>query len=211
MKKWKTYRELFDALNQNVEYIVLRNFERLHEEKLVKGHEDIDLLCNNKRKVLQVTGAIPRDDNDDGIRFVVIINNKRVSLDVREVGDGYYYSKWQKDMLVKRVKKHDMFYTMDEDNYFYSIIYHVLIQKEYIAYDYERELVERAKNKGINIDVASELCDYLIRYMEKKEYYVTASKSGVFYLNTTRVPKRLLRLSWGRIMKNTKNRLRELA
>ena len=53
--------EFFEALNEaGVKYLVLRNYENLLEQEMfLDGHGDIDLLCDDYKKIVKAVGAIP--------------------------------------------------------------------------------------------------------------------------------------------------------
>lgn len=193
-KEWKSFREMFEAMNQNVNYVILRNYEFLGQEKLDQRHADLDILCDNKKELISLTGAKPWDQIDDGVRYAVKINNQRIYMDIREIGDGYYDRHWQRAMLKKRTLFLDSFYVMDEENYFYSLTYHALIQKAHVSSDYQKMLVAFAKKFDIYVNRVSELKTYLFRYMKQKRYYVTCAKSGI-YINFKNIPLALLRIN----------------
>lgn len=50
MKNWENLKELFSALNEETEYLVLRNFEEFSDEKFLSSHPDIDFLSVISRK-----------------------------------------------------------------------------------------------------------------------------------------------------------------
>lgn len=142
-KNWKSASKAFATCNDHCTYLVLRNFENFYEELLLEGHNDIDVLCKSskdRRKMVSVLGAVPRLSRDNGIHYRFFCQGKELDLDIRCVGDGYYDQRWQKAMLENRVYDERGFFRMDEDDYFYSLLYHGLYQKEALSEEYFQRL-----------------------------------------------------------------------
>lgn len=193
-KEWKSFQEMFEVMNQNVNYVILRNYEFLGREKLDKRHADLDILCDNKEELVSLTGAKPVDPTNNSVRYAVKINNRKIPMDIRELGDGYYDRHWQSAMLRKRRLFLESFYVMDEENYFYSLTYHALIQKAHVSSDYQKTLVTFAEKFDIHVHNVSELKPYLFHYMKQKKYFVTCSNSGI-YINFKNIPPAFLRIN----------------
>ena len=150
--------ELFKALNNaGIRYLVLRNYENLLEpEMYVGGHGDIDLLCDDSQAIVHLIDAKPltrdcRNLRGDGIHYSIEVDGHPVQLDLRQVGDGYYCQKWEKELLERRVK-HDCFYVMRNEDYFYTLIYHAILQKRSLSEEYCSRLLEMAKQLELNVD-----------------------------------------------------------
>ncbi len=54
MKNWDNLKALFAALNEETEYLVLRNFEEFSDEKFLSSHPDIDFLCRDQQNLKPV-------------------------------------------------------------------------------------------------------------------------------------------------------------
>ena len=131
--------DLFNTLNDaGVKYLVLRNYENLLEPELyVDGHGDIDMLCSDSQEIVDLINAhaLTQDKpgmRGDGVHYAIEVDGKPVKLDLRHLGDGYYCTKWEKEMLERRIG-HNCFYVMNETDYFYSLIYHAVLQKDLLA------------------------------------------------------------------------------
>lgn len=204
MRNYQEARELFDLLNSNgVRYVVLRNFENLLSPELyVNGHGDIDLLCDDSQIVVDILdAATDRRDVDpfkgDGIHYYILINGKRASLDLRYVGDGYYCKKWEEDILASRVES-DCFFVPNEQNYFYSLIYHSILQKRSFSRDYRERLKKMANKLGLTVEGGErEFLSILESYMQKRGYQFTWSSD---YL----VPNRFGLVDRKMVVKNPK-------
>ena len=179
MSHYKTITEVFDILNDNkVSYLVLRNYENLLEpEMYIDGHGDVDLLCADSQEIARLLKAettrnVTPPFIGDGTHYHIYVDGEKVSLDLRYVGDDYYCEQWEKDLLDKRVG-HDGFYVMDEENYFYTLIYHAILQKPSLSDEYLHRLINMAGASGISLNDKSEkgLLRALENYMTRHGYY----------------------------------------
>jgi len=73
-----------------------------------------------------------------------MINGEEISLDLRFVGDKYYDTSWQKDMLDRKVLKKGLFIP-GEDDYFFSLLFHCKVQKSSVKEKYYGTLADLAK------------------------------------------------------------------
>ena len=182
--KFKSIRQVFDILNLNdVNYLVLRNYENLLSEELyVNGHGDIDILCENSQIIVDLLGAKTnmkdiKPFKGDGTHYFIYVDKAKVFLDLRYVGDDYYCEKWECDMLSKRVKK-DCFYFLPPLDYYYSLVYHAILQKRSLSDEYHDRLIEMSKDQLINVNDGTER-EFIIvleKYMRLKGYRYTYTK-----------------------------------
>ncbi len=198
--------KLLDTVGAN--YLVLRNFENLLEpEFYVNGHADIDLLCDDSRKIIELEGVLPLHPKSqrlkgDGIHYCISVNGQFVSLDLREVGDGYYCEKWERELLELKIRK-DCFYVMNEINYFFTLAYHAILQKRQFSYEYKLRLCEMADKLDIKIENASEN-SFLVaieRYMRYNGYVFTYSRDHM-------VPNRFKLVDRTMVRRDTRLQLR---
>lgn len=152
---YNNINEVLEALNNsNIDYLVLRNYDNLLEDEIyMDGHGDIDLLCADSRKLASALHAIDhpghiKNGEGNGTHYFIFINNVQVSLDLRHIGDGYYCEKWERDLLDRR-RKHEGFYVLSTDDYFYSLIYHAIFQKHTFSKEYQQRLQKMAEKLGI--------------------------------------------------------------
>jgi len=169
MWEWNSIENFLRKLNES-EYLILRNYENLLEETFSGG--DIDILCSNKEDVARQIHAILRSPESGGFNYYVVIGERKVPVDIREVGDGYYDEKWERQMLCNRIKT-AQYYVMDYENYGYSLLYHAMIHKAVIAKKYVEML---GAVFGIKIG-NNEQTDYLLcNYMHKNGYCFSVPK-----------------------------------
>ncbi|MCC8164133.1 MAG: hypothetical protein LIO86_13460 [Lachnospiraceae bacterium] len=195
-KKWKDIDELFSALNQNCNYLILRNFEEIKQPGFVTGrHPDIDILCDDFTRFKNCIHPVANPFYYHPYRhYWVNIDCYKIKIGIRSIGNFYYDPKWEQDMLANRVFHPDGFYTPDAENYLYSLLYHALLQKPCIAEDY----LLRFKDMGCDAQSTDELLTVLYRYMRKKKYHVTCPKDITIPMQLDRVPDNLLlgKRSW---------------
>ena len=166
----KYLQSIFDKLTN---YVVLRGYDDLHNKiPLLKNRDDIDILLTEKNDIVKLCG-----------NNIVVINNERVKFDRRYIGDNYYDSKWQKNMISTKVKRH-FFYILDESNNYYATLYHSLIHKGKINNKYEK-LYKTFENKHkLNSDIISRYYQ-LMKFMFQNKYtFPRAIDKGVgFFKN----------------------------
>ncbi len=173
MKNWENLKALFSALNEETEYLVLRNFEEFSDEKFLSSHPDIDFLCRDQQKIVQVTGAVPRGTAGDYTHCKIMVGGHEVFADMWTVGDGYYDSVWGLDMLKSRVLYENLCYVPDEKNYLYSLLYHSLVQKHQMSEDYKERIRKMSRNLGQKPVIRDHFRDHLESYMRAKGYHYT--------------------------------------
>lgn len=142
MKVWNCAQDAFQALNEQIDYLVIRNFEEFYDALLLEDHADIDLLCRkeDRKRVIALLGAVPRLERKDAIHYCFQVGEERIPLDIRTVGDGYYCGKWGLEMLRTRIQDPRGFYRMNQENYFWSLVYHCLYHKGKITQEYQQRL-----------------------------------------------------------------------
>lgn len=163
-RQFDTLRQVFDVLNfSGIPYVILRNFEKMPDEVNVDpNHLDVDILVNDYYALKRIVdGDSPQeffwDHCENGFHRVVnyvLIDGKRISFDVRSIGDNYLDEKWQKDILERRVEFRSGIYVPSEEDHLYSLIYHAVIQKTKVSEtfvkvfrDIANYTVEQAKDR----------------------------------------------------------------
>lgn len=169
--EWTSIKQAFEKLNESEEYVILRNYECLGQEQLLDEHLDIDLLCRNRERVKEILNCKPRMGKDDGIHFYISVKGIKIPVDIRTLNDGYYDAKWEEALLQNRQKNEDGFWVVTKETYFYSLLYHALVQKEKLSADYETRITEMAKELSIPFEKPYE--KLLDRFMSEQGYHYT--------------------------------------
>lgn len=147
---YRDVKELFYVLNNTINYCVLRNFECLPDDYTVEGHGDIDLLVDNKQQMACMTLARQVYAETYRVYHTIQIAGEEVPFDFRHIGDNYYDIKWQRHILANRVLAKDLFYIPNNEDLFYSLLYHAYIQKLEVKDDYVPKLRDYAETIGLS-------------------------------------------------------------
>src|SRR5690554_42612 len=176
---FKNIHQVIARLNSStVAYAILRNYDNLLEDELyMEGHGDIDLICEDSRKLAPDIGALDhpghvRNGEGNGTHYIIYINGVEVSLDLRHIGDAYYCEQWERDMLLRR-KLHNGFYVLSKEDYFYTLIYHAIFQKDTFSEDYQRRLKKMGEDLGVEIknNSISFYVNLLEKHMKQHDYH----------------------------------------
>ena len=186
-KEWDSLKQFFNILNQSLDYVVLRNFEEL-PNKFKTGFEgDIDILAEDKNEIELVTNAKKISPQNFGRRFRITVNGEKIHCDLRYVGDGYLDEKWEKHILKQRECRNGVF-VPNEENYFYSYLYHCLVQKKSISEIHVKKLSEISKKVGENMNINKKnkelFREYLEEFLKNRKFsYSQPVDSSVFFDN----------------------------
>ena len=171
-------KDFFKKLNDNkkLRYVVLRN--------QTSKNDDIDILVNDyflfkrisdchsyKTKNLNLisNSGDPVENNGIKVANYVKIKDKIVKLDVRFVGDEYFDISWQKKILMNR--KYFMgYYIPSNENFIYSLLYHIVYHKGYIDKKYIHILKKNLELKSVNFEKIAKMTD---NYLISKKYKIT--------------------------------------
>lgn len=178
----KGLASLFVSLNDNCNYLILRGWEYLLEKDYSGIHGDIDILCDNMKRAREVLGAKKIHAGSCRSNYIVDCGEKMVQFDIRYVGDNYYCREWEKAMLLGRTFR-DFFYVLDDENYFYSLIYHILIHKEEINKKYFETLLSLSDNKPGFLFESGVLFTLLKKWMNDNGYNFVIPKDYAVKVN----------------------------
>ena len=186
---WENIEQFFYILNNTLDYVVLRNWECLPDDFTIEGHGDIDILVRNEKDALWVTGAQKMSSYKDDAAFLIKIGGMNIPFDIRRVGDNYYDKNWEICMLECRKLNKNSIYVQDDVNYFYSLLYHALIQKNEITADYKGRLQLLAGNIDVNINSLKVLqllelldkfmCMFHYKYVRPNNIYATFNEANI--------------------------------
>lgn len=202
MKKcnYSSIKEVVELLNKsNVPYLILRNYENLlNDEIYVSGHEDIDLLCEKSEDIVRVLNAEQSDYHKKSIvkdrtHYYIYIADKKVDLDLRHCGDGYYCELWERDMLRSRVL-HNGFYVPNKVDYFYSLVYHAVLQKKVLTEEYKGRLWIMSEDLQISLGTKEEqtFIKELENFMSNRGYTFTYTSDFYIPLQFQKVSKQMV-------------------
>lgn len=177
-REWKSIVELFEAMNESLDYCVLRNTEDVTVDFSPEIHGDIDILVRDQKAAIRLMRASKVHKKSFRVYYEVPVVGGVIPFDIRYVGDNYYCEKWESDVLDSRVlvEKGGMnYYMMSPKQQYYTLLYHAYLQKQSVANDYPGKLAEYAKHAGIEYRnvvelVFQQLGDYMKTNMYKYEF-----------------------------------------
>lgn len=201
--RFNSIDEVFSLLNEHkVVYLVLRNFEELDNENMfIQGHPDIDMLCEDSMTIVRLLGAFSCRKTTpakygDGTHYYIFIKGKYVSLDLRHMGDDYYCMQWEKDLLQSRESRNN-FYVPNQEQLFYSLIYHAIFQKKQFSDEYQQRLNVMANSlyKNQSRLTENELISLLEKFMIRHAYHYVYPEDSCVPLSKKWLNRDLLNIS----------------
>jgi len=142
-RRFTSLIDVFAELDRHprLQWLVMRNFEDMPRHTVIDDHLDVDLLVSDYylvKRILDGDSATGQRYEDGHHRILnhVVIANKKVLFDFRSVGDNYYDTKLQQDMLHTRVRHPNGFYVPCPELHLHSLIYHAIIHKRKISSTY---------------------------------------------------------------------------
>ena len=168
---WDSLEHFFYCMNAVEPYLILRNYDELDQN--VKAIDDIDLLVANRTKFSLFANAVKMSKGTERANYQIVVDNKPLDIDLRYVGDNYFDQFWQQDCLNKRVLHDKGFYVMDDENQYFSLLYHVLIHKSKVPKKY---------TDLVNLTLG-ELQERLYKFMHQKSYHMVEPKDITLKFN----------------------------
>lgn len=168
---WQDMKQLLYVLNGTTNYVILRNFEGMPYEF---DYRDIDLLAEDEKLAYIINKDFSPFSNSRS--FETKVGDKMVMFNPNYLGDHYYDIKWEKDILKRRIFHPNGFYVPNKDDYFYTLLYHVIFHKRVISDKYKKMLSNFAKEFEINEVTEMTFNDFnkskkfLEKYMSKMSY-----------------------------------------
>jgi hypothetical protein len=146
VRGWSSLDEIWNHINDVLDYIVLRNFENLDKE-LNEEHPDIDLMITDPTKLARLIGLKKRHTSTYRAQYFCVIDGREVNFDLRTPLDGYYPVGFAYQMLKNRIEYKNI-YVPNNENHFWSLLYHALFHKRVVSGDY----INRLHQKSTDID-----------------------------------------------------------
>lgn len=200
LNAWDSLDTLFYVLGRSVN-LVLRNFEYLPDKFSTGEHGDIDLLVDDYDEAVRALSGKKVFTEKYRVHYCTRVGSELVYFDLRHVGDKYYCTEWEKDMLMNRCNSGRGFYIPSRENYRWSLMYHALIHKPQVSDEYRHKL-------GELFDFPEE--DYvneLKKFLDAHNYSITCPEDLSVYFNegNAGIKRGLKRKHFGRIRCKLKN------
>lgn len=176
---WNNLEQLFFVLNNTINYVVLRNYEKLPKKNIDERYEDIDILTDDDLHIPYILGKNLKDDEKPNFPFVNI-NGKLIKFDIKYVGDTYLDEKWAKKILKRKILTSNSIYAPSKEDHFYTLLHHIVVQQTNLKSDYKETLNNLGNQLGLeNIEERfsdrGKLKEMLDGYLEKNGYRYTNS------------------------------------
>lgn len=171
---WENLQRLFYVMNNTMNYCVLRNTEDITTDFSPEIHGDIDIVVESAAQANFIMQAVKVHKESYRAYHKVHTMVADIPFDIRYVGDGYYSKKWEHDMIESSgIVEQDglQFKRMSSEQEYYSLLYHVYLQKQNIAEDYPLKLASYAKRAGVDYVKDCFVCmKQLEHFMIENEY-----------------------------------------
>jgi hypothetical protein len=195
--KFEKIGDVFDELNRHEEWVILRNWEGLPESMTLDGHDDVDILVRDHYRTMTLLNAKPFFKEAYRVHSVVEIGENVVPFDVRFLGDDYYDEKWE-EVFLKFREKEKNFYRLDDENYFWSLLYHAIFHKKKLSNDYRDRLIKMGKEmdgfRKEEVESFQKGSRTLRKFLKKRGYKTTAPKDKSVTIKKNRVAYILSRI-----------------
>ena len=174
---WKNFEEVLFVLNNTINYVVLRNFEKFPDISDIKNNEDIDLLTDELWQIPYILNFEKQISGDPAGFNRTIVSSKSIKFDLKYVGDSYLDEKWAKNILKYRKKTKAECYIPSKEDYFFSLLYHAVHEKTNLSKKYEEKLT--ILNTELNMEKLSfkkEILEKMLdNFMRENGYRYTNS------------------------------------
>jgi hypothetical protein len=180
-QSWKSVEDIFYALNNCCEYVIMRNYEELPEEIYVNEHNDIDILCDDSVECSYVLNAQKVFKEPYRVHYQTKLLDQNVYFDLRYLGDNYYCEKLELEMLKSRKLHEKGFYILPKEEYFYTLLYHALIHKPQFSKEYQARL--KSMKGGISEYKTEDFIRKLNEWLIKHKYNIIKPIDFSVYFN----------------------------
>lgn len=193
--EWDSFDQVLYVLNNCSEYIILRNFEELPEHVTIGKHGDIDFLVSDRDQFRMILNSKPVFRDKLRVRETIHTMNGELFCDIRSIGDGYYDEQWEKHMLSCKKFNSNGFYTSCDEDLFYSLLYHAVIQKKEIASDYVEKIhkysVGVLADEMLRVESRSSCLNLLCTFLKNNGYMITEPSDPSVTFNVIGTDKKL--------------------
>jgi len=132
--------QFFYTLNATTDYVVLRGFEDLTKTLNSTDHGDIDIMVKDYTAARWIVGGEAHFTKNPRPHYLVNINGKFVYIDLWDINNNYHDRKWDQDIFNTSKVYKKIIHVPNDENYFYMLIYHCLINKHKVASDYYEKI-----------------------------------------------------------------------
>lgn len=167
---WDSFADLFDTLNNTINWCMLRNHEYHLTNSFWENDKDLDLLSTKLPLITCSLNAYKRYGGKSS--FFTYVNGKLLLLDLREIGDKYYDPVWCTHILERSQMNENLSVPLLEDQ-FYLLLYHSLLQKPFLSAKYKERLIYLSNTLGLDYvseNLRQESVDNLLLHLDEFLY-----------------------------------------
>jgi hypothetical protein len=119
---WLSWSQVFEILN------ISSNYVSLDYENLLSNNDNgkMIILTDDYQRVASALGL--NQFSKEACKGVIKVDNKEVLIDIRFIGDKYFNTSWQKDMLASKIFKNGVF-ILRSDMHFFSLLFYCKVHQ----------------------------------------------------------------------------------
>jgi len=192
---WHSFQEFLNMLNGTVNYVILRNFEDFSNSLTSNLHNDVDILTDGDLMlpyVCMIEGAEP----PKGIMPKIIVDQKILPIDWKRPCDNFYDKRWYHDILNRRILHKNGFYIPSDEDYLYTLFYHMIFHKQKISEEYRKKILTISNNLGKH-----EINENLLDDFEKSKKFLESYLKKMKYSHPTSLNYKLKNGEFSRLAK----------
>lgn len=152
---WDNFEQLFKVLKLTTNYLVSRNCEYLPDD-FFGNDKDVDVICDNFEDFVAAANV---DTGKDKFRNFVRIEGQDVIFDIRHPVDNYMDGNWVKDVISRKVLNNREIYILRDDDHFFTLLYHAILQKPEMKKKYLKQLDKLSKKLKLDFFKITDLSD----------------------------------------------------
>ena len=170
---WKSVEELFYVLNNTIDYVILRGLDVMNDSLQCGEIQDVDILVRDYATCSYIINGAPCC-SEERPHQKITIENRTIYLDLWDIHRDYYDIFWSNKMLQNKVFK-QYYYTLDETNSFYCLLYHCLINKNQIASKYNNQINVFRQKHGLG---DQDLVNLLVEFLKVNKYEIVRPRDN---------------------------------
>lgn len=136
--EWKSLEQVFSIMNEFTNYCVLRNFISIGSNYCYRENGDIDILIENEKELIDLLDLKPLSNRKNGSQYLLKVAGHSVILDFITDKQRLFDLNWMQSILKNKVLQ-GVVYRPSEEDYYYSLAYHLLLLKPEVPEKYRSE------------------------------------------------------------------------
>lgn len=217
---WRTLDDLSGVLELATPYVLLRSFDWITSGDLPKAPADLDVLAADRMDFVTIAGGRRHIRKKTWPHFTIRVAGEPLRLDVFEVDDGYLDARWAERLLRTSESGPRGFRTPTLDEHFFSLAYHVLVQKPEMKDEHRQKLSDLSALLGpgplnnaaevSQTDFEESLASALDAFMRTRGFKVPESRHPGLKISRDRAAKFLSPQSLAQLSQEPRRTPREL-